>query len=54
MQELSALHDVQVGSGVHPAFYPMGIEDHFLGLKREGREADDLPSTNVVLKNTWV
>jgi hypothetical protein len=35
-------HRVQKGSGAHPASYPMGTRDSFLGIKRPGREAAHL------------
>jgi hypothetical protein len=36
-------HRVQTGSGAHPASYPVGTGDFFLGVKRPGREADHSP-----------
>jgi hypothetical protein len=35
-QELSLLHVVQTGSGVHPASYPMGTGSPFPGVKTAG------------------
>jgi hypothetical protein len=37
------LHSAQTGSGAHPASYPMGTEGFYLGVKRQGREANHLP-----------
>jgi hypothetical protein len=46
-------HRIQPGSGVHPASYPMGTRDSFLGLKGSGREADHSPPFSVEVKNAW-
>jgi hypothetical protein len=35
-QEFSLLHVVHTGSGAHPASYPMGTGDSFLGGKAAG------------------
>jgi hypothetical protein len=45
-QEFFLLHVVQTGSGAHPASYPMGTGGCFLGVKRQGREADHSPPTS--------
>jgi hypothetical protein len=34
------LHSVQIGSGAHPASYPIGIWPPFRGIKQPGRKAD--------------
>jgi hypothetical protein len=42
----SVHHRFQTGSGVHPAFYPMGTRGSFSGSKAAGHEADhSLPSS---------
>jgi hypothetical protein len=46
----SLYHRVQNGSGVHPAFYPMGSRGSFLGVKRPRREADHSPPSNAEVK----
>jgi hypothetical protein len=33
-------HSVQIGSGAHPAFYPVSTRSSFPGIKRPGRKAD--------------
>jgi hypothetical protein len=43
-------HHVQNGSGAHPASYPMGIRDSFLGVKRRGRAADHSPPSSAEVK----
>jgi hypothetical protein len=43
---------VQIGSGAHPASYPMGNEDSFSGDKVTGHEADHSTPTIVEVKNT--
>jgi hypothetical protein len=44
------MHSVQTGSGAHPASYPMGTGAISLGVKLQGREADNSPS-NAEVKN---
>jgi hypothetical protein len=39
-QEFSLLHNVQTGSGVQPASYPVGNGDPSLRVNRPGLEAD--------------
>jgi hypothetical protein len=46
-QESSRLHVVQTGSGAHPRSHAMST-----GGNRPRREADHLPQTSVVFKNT--
>jgi hypothetical protein len=41
------LHVFQIGTGAHPASYPMDTGGFSPGVKRPGREADHLPPTNV-------
>jgi hypothetical protein len=38
--DFSLLHNVQTGSGAHPAFYSAGTGAFSPGIKRSGREAD--------------
>jgi hypothetical protein len=45
---------VLIGSGAHPASYPMGTGGYFPGAKRQGYEADNLPATSAEVKNTWI
>jgi hypothetical protein len=47
----SLFHNVQTGSGAHPASYPTSTGDLFPGVKRLGREADH--SSNAEIKNEW-
>jgi hypothetical protein len=42
-------HCVQIGSGAHPASYPMGTRGSFPGSKAVGREADHSPRS----KKEW-
>jgi hypothetical protein len=44
---------VQIGSGAHPASYPMGTRGSFPGVKRPGREADHSPPSSAEAKNAW-
>jgi len=46
-------HLVQNISGAHPASYPMGTRGSSLGVKRPGREADQLPPFSAEVKNAW-
>jgi hypothetical protein len=50
-QDFSRLHNVQTGSGAHPATYPMGTGAIFPGVKRQGREADHSPTSSAEVKN---
>jgi hypothetical protein len=45
---------VQAGSGVHPTSYKMGTRVSFLGVKRQGREADHSPPTSAEVKKIWI
>jgi hypothetical protein len=45
---------VQTGSGVHTTFYKMGTGASFLGVKRQGREADHSPPTSAEVKKMWI
>jgi hypothetical protein len=45
---------VPVGSGAHPASYPMGTEGPFPGGKRQGREADHSPPASAEVKKMWI
>jgi hypothetical protein len=47
-RDVSLLYNVQTGSGVHPAPYPMSIGR---SLKRPGREADQSPPSSAEAKN---
>jgi hypothetical protein len=51
-QEFSLLHDIQTGSGAHPASYRMRTWAVFPGVTWLGREADD--STNTRVKKMWI
>jgi hypothetical protein len=43
---------VQIGSGAHPASYPMGTGDPFPGGKaRPGRDTDHSPPSSAEVKN---
>jgi hypothetical protein len=44
-------HRVQTVSEVHPASYPMSTVALLLGLKRPGREAENLPPSSAEVKN---
>jgi hypothetical protein len=47
-REFSLVHSVQAGSAAYPAFYRIGPEGSFPGIKRPRREADySLPSAEV-------
>jgi hypothetical protein len=46
-------HSVQNGSGAHPASYPKGTGDFFLGIKRPRREDDNSPLSSAEVKNAW-
>jgi hypothetical protein len=49
-----SLHNrVQIGSGAHPAPYPMGTRDSYPGEKRPGHEADHSPPPSAEVKNVW-
>jgi hypothetical protein len=39
---------------VHPTSYKMGTGGSFLGLKRQGREADHSPPTSAEVKKMWI
>jgi hypothetical protein len=44
-------HRVQIGSGAHPASYPIGTGGALsLGVKRPGREADHSPQSSAEVK----
>jgi hypothetical protein len=53
-QEFSLLHVVLIGSGAHPASYPMGTEGSFPKVKRPGRGTDHSPPASAEFKKTWV
>jgi hypothetical protein len=44
---------VQIGSGAHPATYPMGTGVSSPEVKRSGREADHSPLSSSVVRNAW-
>jgi len=50
---LSSVHNVETSPGDLPAFYSVGIEFVFPGLKWPGREADLSSSSVVEIKNAW-
>jgi hypothetical protein len=45
---------VQIGSGAHPASYPMGTRDSFPGVKQQVREADHSPPASAKVKKMWI
>jgi hypothetical protein len=47
----SLLHNVQTGSGTHPAYYTMNNMSLSLRVNRHGREADDSLPTYAEVKN---
>jgi hypothetical protein len=47
-------HNVQTGSGAHPATYPNGTGTLPLGLKPKRLEADHSPPTSVVMNVTAI
>jgi hypothetical protein len=51
-QEFSLLHNVQTGSGVQPASYPVGNGDISLRVKRPALEADHSFLTSAEVKRT--
>jgi hypothetical protein len=53
-QQFSLLHVVQTGSAVHPASCTMDNGDFFLGVKRQGREADYSPPTSSEVMKMWI
>jgi hypothetical protein len=46
------LYNVQTVSRFHPASFTMGTEIISLGVKRQGREADQLPPSSTEVKNS--
>jgi hypothetical protein len=51
-RDSSPLHILQKGSGFHPASYQMGTGGFCSGVKRQGRETDNLPACSAeVIKN---
>jgi hypothetical protein len=44
---------VQIGSGAHPAFYPVSTRALSPGVKRQERETDHLPPPSTEIKNGW-
>jgi hypothetical protein len=48
------LHNVQTGSGAHPAFYPKCTKGSFWGVKRQGREVGSLPPTSAEVRKMWM
>jgi hypothetical protein len=49
-RDISLLHS-ETGSVVHPASYPMGARNSFLGGKAAGGEPDRSPPSNAEVKN---
>jgi hypothetical protein len=45
---------VQTGSGLHSTSYPMGTEESFPGVKRQGGEADHSPPASAEIKKMWI
>jgi hypothetical protein len=54
VKNMSLLHIVQTGSGVHPTSYKIGTGGTFPGVKRQGREADHSPPTSAEVKKMWI
>jgi hypothetical protein len=50
-RDLSPLHNVQTGCGVHPALYTMGTGAVSPGVKRQGHEADHSAPSNAEVRN---
>jgi hypothetical protein len=50
---LSLRHQVQIGSGAHPAFYLLGTGATLQGVKRPGREADHSPPYGAGDEKSW-
>jgi hypothetical protein len=49
-----SLHQcVQIGTGAHPASYPMGIRVFSLVVKWPEREADHSPPSSAEVRNAW-
>jgi hypothetical protein len=53
-QELSLLHVVQTGSGVHPASYTMDVGTFSPGVMRQGSETDHSPPASPEVKKMWL
>lgn len=51
-QDFSALHFVQAGSVARPAFYSIGMEHLFPGLRRPECEDDHLSPPSAEVKNS--
>jgi hypothetical protein len=49
----SLRHNVQTGSGTHPASYAMGTRVISSGEKRPRHEADHSPPSSAEVKNAW-
>jgi hypothetical protein len=54
IQEFSFLQVVQIGSGSHPASYPMGTEGFFPWGKAAGDEACRSPPTCAKVTKMWI
>jgi hypothetical protein len=50
-RDFSLLHSIQTGSGAHPASYQISTGGSFLGVKRQGREADHSPQFTAEFKS---
>jgi hypothetical protein len=50
--DFSVLHNVQTGSGAHPASYTAGTGAVSPGIKRQGREADHSVPSRSKIKNS--
>jgi len=49
----SLCHHIHIGSGFHPAFYPVATGACFPGVKQLGCKADHSPPSNGEVKNVW-
>jgi hypothetical protein len=50
-RDFSLLHNIQTGSGAHPASYTIGTGGSFPGGMRPGRETDHSPSSSAEVRN---
>jgi hypothetical protein len=50
-REYVYLHSVRTGSGAHPASCPLGTGGAVPGVKWQGHEADQLPTSIAEMKN---
>jgi hypothetical protein len=53
-QDFSLLHNVQTGSGAHPASYPMSAGAISARVKRPGLKDDPSPPSSAEVKKMWI